>query len=337
MLETIWFVLWAVLWAVYFILDGFDLGAGCLLPVLSKDDKDRRYIYNATGPFWDGNEVWLITAGGVTFAAFPGNYAVMFSALYTPLLMILFALIVRGVAFEFRRHIDDPRWKKLWDICMFAGSFVAAFLFGVAFAGIFAGIPIDEAGHFQGSIINLLTPYNILGGALFVMLFMLHGSIWLAIKTNGELKNRASNFAKKIWPFVTLSGLVFIISTGFATNVFNYYMSYPVLFVIPLMLLFGFMLIWFFIEIASWWKAWFASGLVIGLTTFFGLAGIFPRLLPSSINDQYSMTIFNSASSPLTLKIMLVVVIVFIPIVIGYQTWVYYLFKDKVTEKDLIY
>ena len=167
MLETIWFVLWGVLWAVYFMLDGFDLGLGSLLPVLAKNDTERRVVYNAMGPVWDGNEVWLITAGGVTFAAFPGTYAVMFSALYTPLLLLLFGLIIRGVAFEFRSKLEDLGWRKLWDTCLIVGSFVPALLLGVAFANIFQGIPIDKNGVFHGTLLTLLNPYGLLGG-LFV-------------------------------------------------------------------------------------------------------------------------------------------------------------------------
>jgi cytochrome d ubiquinol oxidase subunit II len=337
MLETIWFALWALLWAVYFVLDGFDLGIGSLLPILAKNDNDKRMMYNSSGPFWDGNEVWLITAGGVTFAAFPGNYAVMFSALYSPLMLILFALIIRGISFEFRNHVENPHWKNLWDYCMTCGSFVTALLFGVAFANIFSGIPIDAEGVYQGTILTLLNPYGILGGALFILLFALHGCIWLAIKADGDVCKRAIKTAKILWPFVTLTGFVFLIATGFATNVYSNYLKYPYLFIILFAILFGFMLIWVFIQRHNWWKAWFSSSLTIASIVFFGLTGIYPKLLPSSINNAYSMTIQNSASSPLTLKIMLGVVIIFIPIVIAYQTWVYYTFKDKITEKDLIY
>ena len=164
MLETTWFVLWGLLWAVYFVLDGFDFGMGTLLPFLAKNDEEKRIIYNAAGPYWDGNEVWLITAGGVTFAAFPKAYAVMFSALYAPLLILLFALIFRAVSFEFRNKKDCPQWRKFWDACQFLGNFLPALLLGVAFANLFMGIPIDGNGVYHGNIIKLLNPYGLAGG-----------------------------------------------------------------------------------------------------------------------------------------------------------------------------
>jgi len=162
-LQAIWYFLWVLLWAVYFATDGFDLGIGVLLPFLGKNDEEKRIMYNAIGPLWDGNEVWLITAGGVTFAAFPLMYAVMFSSLYSALMLILFALIIRGVSFEFRGKINSPGWKKLWDFCLFIGSLVPSFLFGVAFANIFQGIPIDDKGVYHGTLFTLLNPYAILG------------------------------------------------------------------------------------------------------------------------------------------------------------------------------
>ena len=195
MLETIWFLLWGVLWAVYFMLDGFDLGLGTLAPFLARTDADKRVVYNSMGPFWDGNEVWLITAGGVTFAAFPTTYAVMFSALYTPLLLLLFALILRAVALEFRSKVEDEGWRKLWDVCHFVGSFVPALLLGVAFANIFKGIPIDAEGDFHGNLLTLLNPYGLLGGVLFVLLFLVHGALWLAIKAEAPLEERAGKTA----------------------------------------------------------------------------------------------------------------------------------------------
>ena len=161
-LQTAWFFLWVLLWAVYFITDGFDLGIGSLLPFLGKDNDQKRIMYNAIGPLWDGNEVWVLTAGGVTFAAFPTVYAVMFSSLYSALMLILFALIVRGVSFEFRNKVDSPGWQKLWDTCLFVGSFLPALLFGVAFANIFQGIPIDADGVYHGTLFTLLNPYGLL-------------------------------------------------------------------------------------------------------------------------------------------------------------------------------
>lgn len=337
MLETIWFILWGVLWAVYFMLDGFDLGLGALMPVLAKSDTDRKIIYGAMGPFWDGNEVWLISAGGVTFAAFPTTYAVMFSSLYSALMLILFALIIRAIPFEFRETIDHPGWRKLWDTCLVIGSFLPALLLGVAFANIFRGIPIDVDGIYRGTLFTLLNPYGLLGGVLFVLLFFVHGSLWLAIKSEGELQERGAAMAAKLWPVLLGVAAVFLVATSFATKLYNNYMRMPILFVIPLLAVAALFLTRIFIAKAAWWKAWFASSLTIMAVTLFGVVGLYPSLLPSSLNPAYSMTIHNSASSPLTLKIMLGVALVFVPIVIGYQAWVYNLFKHKVTEEELAY
>jgi cytochrome d ubiquinol oxidase subunit II len=335
MLETVWFLLWGVLWAVYFMLDGFDLGLGTLLPFVTRNDTERRIAYNSMGPFWDGNEVWLITAGGVTFAAFPTTYAVMFSALYTPLLLLLFALILRGVALEFRGKSDDPVWRKLWDVCLFLGSFLPALLFGVAFANIFRGIPIDAQGDFQGNLLTLLNPYGLLGGVLFVLLFLVHGALWLAIKAEAPLGDRAGKAAGRIWWALLVVAVIFLGATWFATSLYLNYLRYPALILIPLITVAALLTLRIFIAKSAWWQAWFASALTIVGATLFGVVGLYPNLFPSSLNPTYSLTIFNSSSSPLTLKIMLGVALFFVPIVLIYQIWGYHLFKDKVTEGDL--
>ncbi len=337
MFETIWFVLWGLLWAVYFMLDGFDLGLGSLLPVVAKNDTERRIVYNTMGPFWDGNEVWLITAGGATFAAFPKAYAVMFSGLYSALLLLLFALIVRGVAFEFRGKVEGSTWRSVWDFCLVIGSFIPALLLGVAFANIFKGLPIDETGLFHGGLLALLNPYGLLGGVLFVLLFMVHGSLWLAVKSNGELSQRGASLATKLWPMELAVAAIFLVASWFATDLYDNYLKYPALFVVPALAVAGLVLIRVFLAQGSYWRAWFASCLTIVSATFFGVAGLYPRLIPSSLDPSASLTIHNASSSPLTLKIMFGVAIVFVPIVIAYQTWTYNLFKDKVREKDLDY
>jgi cytochrome d ubiquinol oxidase subunit II len=337
MLESIWFVLWGVLWAVYFMLDGFDLGLGSLMPVLAKNDTERRMVYSAMGPFWDGNEVWLITAGGVTFAAFPTTYAVMFSSLYSALLLVLFALIIRAVSFEFRGKIDHPAWRSLWDSCLVAGSFLPALLLGVAFANIFRGIPIDAEGGYHGTLFTLLNSYGLVGGLLFLLLFLQHGALWLAIKSEGPLHDRAASAAAKLWPALLVVAVVFLVATAFATKLYSNYLRLPLLWIVPLLAVAALVTTRVWIARAAWWRAWFASGLTIFASTLFGVAGLYPALLPSSLNPAYSLTIHNSASSPLTLKIMLGVALVFVPVVICYQAWTYNLFKGKVREDDLIY
>ena len=336
-LQTIWFFLWGLLWAVFFMTDGFDLGIGTLYPFLGKTDQDKRVMINALGPLWDGNEVWLITAGGVTFAAFPLVYSVMFSSLYSALMLILFALILRGVSFEFRGKVESTRWKKIWDTCIFVGSFVPALLFGVAFANIFRGIPIDHNGIYHGTLFTLLNPYGLLGGVLFLLLFMNHGALWLAVKSDGDLHNRAVSTAGKLWPVLVCVAVVFLIASKFSTRLYDNYIQHPAFFIVIVITVLALLSIRFFLSRKTYFKAWFASALTIVGATFYGVIGLFPDLFPSSLNPRYSLTANNASSSPLTLKIMLIVVIIFIPVVIGYQIWAYNLFKGKVTEAEISY
>ncbi len=335
MLPTIWFLLWGILWAVYFMLDGFDLGLGTLMPALAKSEEDRRVIYRAMGPFWDGNEVWLITAGGVTFAAFPGTYAVMFSGLYSALMLILFALILRGVAFAFRYEVDSPGWKRIWDGCLIIGSFLPALLFGVAFANIFRGLPLDGEGIFQGTLFTLLNPYGLAGGLLFVLLFGVHGALWLAVKSKGDLELRAAAMARKIWPWLFLMAAIFLLATQRITNLYANYLNSPILLIIPLLAVAALIMVRVYLGKGAYWRAWFASAATIVSVTLFGVVGLYPNMLPSSIDPAFSLTAFNSSSSPMTLKIMLAVALTFVPVVIAYQTWVHFLFKEKVSHEDL--
>ena len=337
MLGIIWFLLWGVLWAVYFMLDGFDLGLGTVMPVVAKTEEERRLVYRAMGPFWDGNEVWLITAGGVTFAAFPATYAVLFSGLYTPLMLLLFALILRGVTFAFRGKVDDPRWRRIWDVCLVVGSFLPALLLGVAFANLFKGLPIDGEGIFQGNLFTLLNPYGLVGGLLFVAIFAMHGSLWLTTKAEGELQAQGGSVAKKIWPLVLLLAVIFLLASLRVTNLYDNYVANPVLFLIPALAVLALLATRVFMAMSSWWKAFMASAVTIVSTTLFGVVGLYPNLIPSTIDPRFSMTVTNSSSSPLTLKIMLGVALTFVPIVIAYQVWVHFLFKDKLDDEEVAY
>jgi cytochrome d ubiquinol oxidase subunit II len=335
MLETIWFLLWGVLWAIYFILDGYDLGIGTLLPVLGKSDTDRRIMLNSMGPFWDGNEVWLITAGGVTFAAFPKAYAVMFSGLYTPLMLLLFALIIRGVSLEFRHQVDSPAWRRVWDWGATIGSFLPALLLGVAFANIFMGLPLDENGVFQGNLLTLLNPYGLAGGVLFVLLFAMHGALWLTIKSEGDLQRRAANLARKLWPVLLVLIGAFVVLTVVYTRLLVNYLTNPLLLVLLVVPVLALLLLRRQIGKEDWWYAWGLSAAMITGLTLFGVVGLYPALLPSSINPDYSITIANAASSTLTLSIMLGVALGIVPIVAAYQFWLYRTFSHKVPEKEL--
>jgi len=317
--------------------DGFDFGIGLLYPFLGKNDLEKRIMINSIGPLWNGNEVWLITAGGVTFAAFPRAYSIMFSSLYSGLMLILFALILRGVAFEFRGKVDKKSWRNIWDISIFTGSLLPALLFGIVFANIFKGLPLDRAGVFQGSFFDLLNLYGILGGLLFLFLFLFHGAVWLSIKTDGDLHERAVSTAVRIWPLLLISSVLFLVSSWFYTKLYDNFFAKPAFFLDILLTVMALFASIFFIKRKNLFRAWFSSSIIIAGSVFFGIIGLYPDMLPSNISAEFSITAHNASSSPLTLKIMLIVVIIFIPAVIAYQAWAYNLFKGKVTEKDLSY
>jgi cytochrome d ubiquinol oxidase subunit II len=335
MLETVWLLLWGILWAVYFMLDGFDLGIGMMFPFIAKTEEDKKTVYRAMGPFWDANEVWLVAAGGVTFAAFPFAYATMFSSLYSPLMVILFALIMRAVSIEFRGLTESLRWKSFFDYLLALSSFIPAFLFGLLFANIFRGIPIGEGGVFLGTMGSLFNPYGMAGAFLFVLLFVVHGALWLVIKSEGELRNRAASAGKDTWPVAVITALIFLVLSHFQTELYAHYLMRPILFLVPFIAVVSLFLVWIFLRRGAFWKAWFSSAIVILFITLFGVVGLHPKLIPSSVDATYSLTIYNAASSPGTLKIMLVVVAIFVPLIIGYQTWMYWLFRDRITEEDL--
>lgn len=334
-LQITWFVLWGVLWAVYFMLDGFVLGSGMLQNFLAKNDIERRVVINAVGPVWDGNEVWLITAGGATFAAFPTTYALMFSYLYTALLLLLFALIVRGVSFEFRGKIDSGKWKALWDRAILVSSTIPALLFGVAFGNIFAGLPMDASGY-HGSLLSLLNPYGLLTGVLFVLLFLVHGALYISVKTTGELKDRGLATASALWIPLVIIAVVFLAYTYPATRLFDNYLHHPGLLLVPVLAVAALLAIRICLAKANPLMAFASSCLTVLLVVATGLIGLFPNLIPSTLDPQFSLTITNSSSSPYTLKIMTVVALVFIPIVIAYKIWVYRTFRAPVTNEDVL-
>ena len=332
--QIIWFILWGVLWAVFFMLEGFDFGVGILHGFLARSETEKGMIRRAIGPVWDGNEVWLITAGGATFAAFPTTYALMFSYLYSALLIILFSLILRGVAIEFRQKEPGSGWRKGWDVAFFVGSFVPALLFGVAFGNIFAGLPMDANGY-HGSLFTLLNPYGILTGLLFVLLFIVHGALWLSVKTEGDLSVRASGLAGKAWYVLLFIAVAFLVYTQFATNLYANYFQNALLLAVPALAVLSLLATKVFAVREQTLKAFFSSCLTIVMVTFTGVVGLYPNLIPSSIDPLYSLTIFNSSSSVYTLRIMTAVALVFVPIVIAYQIWAYRVFRHKVTAAEI--
>ncbi len=339
--QVTWFVLWGVLWAAYFMLDGFVLGAGFLSGIIAKNDTEKRIIINTFGPVWDGNEVWLLTAGGATFAAFPTTYALMFSNLYSALILLLFALIVRGVSFEFRGKIDSTAWRSSWDKAMIVSSFLPALLFGVAFGNIFKGIPmrndfVNLQFTYEGGLIGLLNPYGLVTGVLFVLLFAVHGSLYISNKTVGDLSSRALSLANRIWPALLVVAVVFLAYTYPATKLYDNYLKAPVLLIVPVVAVVSLLMIRLFAGKGEKGKAFAFSCLTIVFVVFTGVTGLFPNLLPSSLDQASNLTIYNSSSSLITLKLMTVVALIVVPIVIAYKIWVYRIFRAPVTSEEIL-
>ena len=330
-LNTLWFILIAILYIGYFILEGFDLGVGILLPWLGKNDAQRRLIINSIGPHWDGNEVWLITAGGATFAAFPIWYATLFSGFYLPLFLMLLALIVRGVAFEFRSKGDSPRWRSLWDWAIFGGSLIPAILWGVAFANFFKGVPIDSGLNYAGGFWNLLSPYALLGGLVSLSGFLLQGSVFLSLKISGDISEKARRTAMGLWLPTLVILVAFTVASYFVTDILNKLGVNPG--PIPIggvlaLLVTG----WFIREKRTGW-AFFLTSLAILLSVTTVFMDLYPRVMISSLNPAWSLTIYNSSSSPHTLWIMSIVALIFVPIVVAYQAWSYWVFRKRLSEK----
>ncbi len=328
-LNTLWFILIAVLYAGFFVLEGFDFGVGMLLPFLGKDDTRRRVIINTIGPHWDGNEVWLLTAGGATFAAFPHWYATLFSGFYLPLFLLLLALIFRGVAFEFRSKDENVHWRSLWDWMIFIGSLLPALLLGVAFANLARGVPIDAEMNYVGGFWNLLNPYALLGGVAAVAVFALYGAVFLSLKTTGKLNDDAQMAAGRLWAPALLIFLAFAGATYFATDILSTLGVNPG--VVPLAAIAAILLAGFFIrrQRFGWSFVMLVLTVIFTIVTLFML--MFPRVMISSLNPDWSLTIVNAASSPYTLQVMTVVAIIFVPLVLLYQGWTYWVFRKRVT------
>jgi cytochrome d ubiquinol oxidase subunit II len=327
-LNTVWFILIAILYIGYFALEGFDMGVGILLPFLGKTDLKRRIMINTIGPHWDGNEVWLLTAGGATFAAFPGWYATLFSGFYLPLFIILLALIVRGVAFEFRSKDDDPRWRSLWDWCIFAGSAIPALLWGVAFTNFVRGVPIDQNLNYVGGFFNLLNPYALLGGVVSFLSFILYGALFLSLKTHGEICEKAEIVAKRFWLPTLIVTAIYVVATYFFTDVLRQLGVNPG--IIPIGAVLAMLAAGYFIYTRR--SGW--SFIMILLAIVFAVSSIFrmlyPRVLVSILDPQNSLTIYNTASGPYTLRVMLIVTLIFLPFVLGYQVWAYWVFRKRI-------
>lgn len=331
--QLLWFILIAVLFIGYFFLEGFDFGVGILMPFLSRDETDRRVCINTIGPFWDANEVWLITAGGAMFAAFPHWYATLFSGFYLPLLLILVALIFRAVGFEFRSKVDNPMWKRAADQFIFWGSLIPAFIWGVALTNIVMGLPIGQDMNFEGGLFGLLSPYALLGGVISTVIFTLHGAIFLTLRTDGVLKERATQTALKMWIPSGVLLLVFALLGYRQTVLFDGLGLIPG--TLPALTVLSYIAGYFLLKMNRTGWSFGATGATIIFGTTVAFEGLFPVLMPSTITPEWSLTIYNASSSELTLTIMSVVALIFLPLILGYQAYSYYVFRKRVTRDSI--
>src|SRR5512139_2755626 len=341
-LQTLWFILIAVLWIGFYFLEGFDFGVGMLLPFLGKKDEERRAIINTIGPTWDGNEVWLLTAGGATFAAFPMWYATMFSGFYIALFLLLIGLIIRGISFEYRSKDANPAWRSRFDWMIAIGSFLAALLLGTAFANLAKGVPIDANMNYVSpngiiTTIGLLNPFGLIGGLTTVAVFLLHGANFLTLKLDGELRERARAFAKKLYIFAAIMVVLLGASTYYYTDILDKIGVDPG--VVPILSVVTLLVAIYFINRKMEGWAFIVVSLHIVLTQVAFFLLMFPRVMVSSLDPQWSLTIFNSSSSQYTLTVMSVVALIFVPIVLIYQGWTYYMFRKRITtdKKPLVY
>jgi len=331
-LNELWFVLVAVLFIGFFFLEGFDFGVGMSTQLLAKSDTERRVLINSIGPFWDANEVWLLTAGGAMFAAFPNWYATLFSGFYIPLVFLLLALIGRGVAFEFRGKVGDARWKKVWDGAIFTGSVLPPFLLGVVFACLIQGLPINEAMEMHAGFFDIVNAYTVVGGLTMTLLCLLHGLMFTTLRTTSDLQERARAMARKL--LLPVAGLfaVFGVMTYFMTDVFE--RRGGLIAVLLGVALLAFLLGGYFMSLKRDGWAFGMTGAVIALTVTSVFAGLFPRVMISSISQAFDLTIYNAASGPYSLKVMTIVAVTLLPFVLGYQIWSYFVFHKRVHEKE---
>jgi len=336
-LNTIWFLLIGALLSGYAMLDGFDLGVG-MLHLFVKDDKERRIMINSIGPVWDGNEVWLVTGGGALFAAFPNVYATVFSGFYNAIILLLFMLIFRAVAIEFRSKRPMKWWRQIWDVAFSVASFLIAFLMGIALANIITGIPIGPDKEFAGTFLSLINPYTVLVGLTTIALFMMHGAIYGVMKTEGELQTRLRGWVNNSIIFFVLCYVTATMATLiYYPHMVENFRAAPVLFLVALLNMLAIANIPREISRGKELKAFFSSASSIAALLLIFAIGIFPNIVYSNPNPEYSLTIYNAASSDKTLTIMLIIALIGIPFVFAYTISIYWIFRGKVKIDEMSY
>jgi len=324
-----WFIAIAVLWTGFFVLEGFDFGVGMLHEVIGHNDVERRLVINTIGPLWDGNEVWLIVAGAGMFAAFPDWYATMFSGFYVALVLLLVALILRGVSFEYRGKRDGQAWRRTWDWIMAVCSLLAPFLVGVALANLLRGVPINSSQEFTGNFLTLLNPYSLYVGLTVTAICVLHGATFIALKTTDPIRERARTLGKRSAPVVAVLVLGFAVWTQIEIDRGVVPGIPPTAAVIAILAV-----IWLLAEGHEGW-AFGLTTFTMAATIFTLFADLYPRVMVSSTNAAYSLTVSNASSAPYSLKVMTVVAVIFLPLVLVYQAWTYYVFRRRISVDDL--
>lgn len=333
-LNYLWFVLVTVLFIGFFFLEGFDYGVGMLNPFVAKSDKERRIVLNSIGPFWDGNEVWLLTAGGAIFAAFPNWYATLFSGFYLALFLVLLTLIIRCVGIEVRSKRESVAWRKNWDLLIAISSLLSAFLWGVAVTNLMTGVPIDGNMQFTGTFFTLLTPFTIFGGVVFVLLFAFHGALFLKLKVGEQaIIDRLQQLANKLGYVLLIAVVLWVVMAYLFTGIYQSLLALALVALAAVALIAAVLLQ----TKNQQGKSFIAMFFAIALVTASVFAGMFPNVMISTLDPAWNLTIFNASSSPYTLKIMTIVALTLVPIVLLYQSWNYYIFRKRVTEKDLKY
>jgi cytochrome d ubiquinol oxidase subunit II len=327
-LNTIWYIIITILFCGFFFLEGFDYGVGLLLPFLTRKDQERRAIINTIGPVWDGNEVWMITAGAALFAALPGVYASLTSGFYLAMFFMITGLIIRAVGFEYRSKRDETIWRKRWDWAIFFGSLIPAYFWGLMISNLMRGIALEENAYYYGGLIPLLNPYALFGALVFLGLFTLHGASFLGIKLLNPLKDRAKKTAQRLWLPVTILAAGFLIWTYLTTELLNNPgLDGLVPGIITALALVGYGV---FLRMDREMLTFVSGGAAILSATVMIFAGLFPNIMISTLDPAFNLTIYNSASSPIPLRLMSIVVLIFLPLVMLYQGWTYWIFRQRI-------
>ena len=325
-----WFIVITVLWIGFFVLEGFDFGVGMLHVPVGRDEAGRRAVINTIGPLWDGNEVWLVVAGAAIFAAFPGWYATWFSGFYLALVLLLAALIARGVSFEYRGKRGAARWRRIWDTTLTVGSLLAPLLLGVALGDLLHGLPINASHNYTGSFWDLLQPYGVFTGITFVAICLLHGATFLTLKTTGDLRQRAGLLARRVAPVTGLLVLGFVIWTHVTAGTTFFLNPVELLAVLA-----AIAAIWLVYARSEGW-AFAATTVTMAACVLAIFVDLYPRVMVSSISPVFDLTVHNTASGHYTLVVMTVVAVVFLPFVLAYQTWSYYVFRRRVSRHEFL-